>query len=177
MECANEVTCHPKPSHFQAFWFSGCWRALAKGTAWAGLLCNSSSSSCGVLASFGLALHRALRRMAGLVFLLVFWVLASACQRHGVGGFIVQFIIITCVILRLMSPHRRQKKDLNIYIYNTPSLFTFLLLLLRSATQAHLDLALFLKPARISSATAPKQKETDQKRRKIVHSAAREHHT
>ena len=33
-----------------------------------------------------LALHRALRRMAGLVFLLVFWVLAGACQRHGVGG-------------------------------------------------------------------------------------------
>ena len=23
-----------------------------------------------------------------------FWVLAGACQRHGVGGFIVQFIII-----------------------------------------------------------------------------------
>ena len=65
-----------------------------------------------------------------------------------------------------MSPHRRQKKDLNIYIYNTPSLFAFLLLLLRSANQAHLDLALFLKPARISSATAPKPKETDQKRPK-----------
>ena len=32
--------------------------------------------------------------MAGLVFLLVFWALAGACQRHGVGGFIVQFIII-----------------------------------------------------------------------------------
>ena len=35
--------------------------------------------------------HRALRRMAGLVFLfvhlLVFWVLAGACRRHGVGGF------------------------------------------------------------------------------------------
>ena len=42
-----------------------------------------------------LALHRALRRIAGLVFLLVFWVLAGACQRYGVGGFIVQFIIIT----------------------------------------------------------------------------------
>ena len=25
--------------------------------------------------------------MAGLVFLLVFWVRAGACQRHGVGGF------------------------------------------------------------------------------------------
>ena len=35
-----------------------------------------------------LALHRALRRMAGLVFLLVFWVLAGAFQRHGVGGFL-----------------------------------------------------------------------------------------
>ena len=29
--------------------------------------------------------------MAGLVFLLVFWVLAGACQKYGVGGFIVQF--------------------------------------------------------------------------------------
>jgi len=30
--------------------------------------------------------------MAGLVFLLVFWALAGACQRHGVGDFfIVQF--------------------------------------------------------------------------------------
>ena len=39
------------------------------------------------------ALHRALRRMAGLVFHLVFWVLAGmlagACQRHGVGGFLL----------------------------------------------------------------------------------------
>ena len=34
--------------------------------------------------------------MAGLVFLLVFWELAGACQRHGVGGVIVvQLIIIT----------------------------------------------------------------------------------
>jgi hypothetical protein len=31
--------------------------------------------------------------MAGLVFLLVFWVLAGACQRHGVGVFFVQFTI------------------------------------------------------------------------------------
>ena len=37
-----------------------------------------------------LALHRALRRMAGLVFLLVFWVLAGACQRHGVGVFLLR---------------------------------------------------------------------------------------
>ena len=36
-----------------------------------------------------LTLHRALRRMAGLVFLLVFWVLAGACQRHGVGVFLL----------------------------------------------------------------------------------------
>ena len=35
-----------------------------------------------------MALHRALRRMAGLVFLLVFWVLAGACKKHGVGGFL-----------------------------------------------------------------------------------------
>ena len=41
-----------------------------------------------------LALHRALRIISGLVFLLVFWVLAGACQRYDVGGFIVQFIII-----------------------------------------------------------------------------------
>ena len=34
-------------------------------------------------------LHRALRRIAGLVFLLVLWVLAGACQRHGVGGFLL----------------------------------------------------------------------------------------
>ena len=27
------------------------------------------------------------RRMAGLVFFLIFWSLAGACQRHGVGGF------------------------------------------------------------------------------------------
>jgi len=26
--------------------------------------------------------------MAGLVFLLVFWALAGACQRHGVGVFL-----------------------------------------------------------------------------------------
>ena len=33
--------------------------------------------------------------MAGLVFLLVFWVLAGACQRrHGAGGFVVQCTII-----------------------------------------------------------------------------------
>ena len=34
-----------------------------------------------------LALHRALRQMAGQIFLLVFWALAGACQRHGAGGF------------------------------------------------------------------------------------------
>jgi hypothetical protein len=37
-----------------------------------------------------LALRRALRRKAGLVFLLVFWVLAGACQRHGVRGFLLR---------------------------------------------------------------------------------------
>ena len=35
-----------------------------------------------------LTLHRALRRIAGLVFFLIFWVLAGACQRNGVGGFL-----------------------------------------------------------------------------------------
>ena len=34
-----------------------------------------------------LALHRALGRMAGLVFLLIFSVLAGACQRNRVGAF------------------------------------------------------------------------------------------
>ena len=41
----------------------------------------------------GSALHRALRRMAGLVFLLVFWVLAGACQRHGVGPGVGGFLL------------------------------------------------------------------------------------
>ena len=44
----------------------------------------------------GLALHRrALRRTAGLVFLLVFWgALAGACQWHGVGGLAFFFCVI-----------------------------------------------------------------------------------
>ena len=50
--------------------------------------------SAGVVVLSSLALHRALRRMAGLIFLLVFWALAGACQRHDMGRFIVQFIII-----------------------------------------------------------------------------------
>ena len=33
------------------------------------------------------------RRMAGLVFLLVFWVITGARQRSGVDGFVVQFNI------------------------------------------------------------------------------------
>jgi hypothetical protein len=38
--------------------------------------------------------------MAGLVFLLVFWVLAGACQRHGVDGrvFIVKFFKKTSLL-------------------------------------------------------------------------------
>ena len=32
-----------------SFWFSGCWRALAKGTAWAFFWCNSLSSRAGLL--------------------------------------------------------------------------------------------------------------------------------
>ena len=35
-------------------------------------------------------LHRALRRMAALVFLWFSWVLAGACQRHGGGGFVLR---------------------------------------------------------------------------------------
>ena len=53
--------------------------------------------SADVVVLSSLALHRALRRMAGLIFLLVFWVLAGACQRHGVGGFY-------CAILLLPPP-------------------------------------------------------------------------
>ena len=41
--------------------------------------------------------------MAGLVFLLVLWVLEGACQRHGVGGLLVQFIIII-IIDRTLPP-------------------------------------------------------------------------
>ena len=46
-----------------------------------------------------LTLHRALRRIfAGLVFLLVFWVLAGACQRHGERGFLLRNTTITTAI-------------------------------------------------------------------------------
>ena len=38
----NHIPTHQ--NHFCCCWFSGRWRALAKGTASAGLLCNSSSS-------------------------------------------------------------------------------------------------------------------------------------
>jgi len=38
--------------------------------------------------------------MAGLVFLLVFWVLAGACQRHGVGGFLLCNSSSSCFILK-----------------------------------------------------------------------------
>ena len=43
-----------------------------------------------------LVLHRTLRRMAGLGFLLVFWgVLAGAFQRHGFGGFALALVLRT----------------------------------------------------------------------------------
>ena len=32
-----------------SFWFSGCWRALAKGTAWAGLYCAVLLLRCGFI--------------------------------------------------------------------------------------------------------------------------------
>ena len=67
------------------------------------------SSKCGVFAFYGqpLTLHRALRRMAGLVLLLVFWALAGACQRHGVGG------VLLCnssssFYGQLQRPHRKR---------------------------------------------------------------------
>ena len=34
--------------------------------------------------------HRALRRIASLAFLFDFWAPAGACQRHGVGGFLLR---------------------------------------------------------------------------------------
>ena len=37
--------------------------------------------------------------MAGLVFLLVFWVLAGACQRHGVGGFLLCNSSSSCFLI------------------------------------------------------------------------------
>ena len=49
------------------------------------------------------SLHRALRRMAGLVFLLVFWVLAGACQRHGVGG------VLLCNTTTTTTPRSRHQ--------------------------------------------------------------------
>ena len=63
-------------------------------------------------------LHRALRRMASLVFLLVFWVLAGACQRHGVGVFlIVQYnnnsklhVLNSRRVVRFLSEHGKQKQ-------------------------------------------------------------------
>ena len=57
-----------------------------------------------------LALKRALQRMAGLVFLLVFWVLAGACQRHGVGGFLLRnsssSYVVGCVLQPSSTPPR-----------------------------------------------------------------------
>ena len=49
--------------------------------------------------------------MAGLVFFLVSWVLAGACQRHGAGVFlIVQFTIIIIIIIAFsQSPGPRKE--------------------------------------------------------------------
>ena len=58
------------------------WRARARAA-------HHTQPTHRTFARFTPALHRALRRMAGLVFLLVFWVLAGACQRHGVGAFLL----------------------------------------------------------------------------------------
>ena len=55
-----------------SFWFSGCWRALAKGTAWAFFYC-------------------VILLLLLLLLLLRHWlwvlVWAGACYWHGVGGF------------------------------------------------------------------------------------------
>ena len=50
---------------------------------------SRSAIAVTVARSASFTLHRALRRMAGLVFLLVFWVLVGVCQRHGVGVFLL----------------------------------------------------------------------------------------
>ena len=55
------------------------------GTAWAGLQLNSFNH---------LSTVADLEPKPPHVSFLVFWVLAGACQRNGVGGFIVKFIII-----------------------------------------------------------------------------------
>ena len=45
----------PPPKWGTSFWFSGCWRALAKGTAWAFLLlCNATTTN-----KWGIKQHRA----------------------------------------------------------------------------------------------------------------------
>ena len=56
--------------------------------------------------------------MAGLVFLLVFWVLAGACQRHGVGGFLLCNTTTTCLFLFVFSfflkhEHHTEKRILS----------------------------------------------------------------
>ena len=56
-------------------------------------------------------------RMAGLVFLLVFWVLAGACQRHGVGVFLLRNTTTTMPVARhenkKIPPCRRRVQKLS----------------------------------------------------------------
>jgi len=86
------------------------WRARARAA-------HHTQPTHRTFARFTPALHRALRRMAGLVFLLVSWVLAGACQRHVVaarGGrvFIVQFffffgfLLLILLLLHTVHTHR-----------------------------------------------------------------------
>ena len=65
----------------------------------------------GRLGVFSLALalsrmpHRALRRIGGLLaFLLVFCVLAGACQRYGVGGFLLLNSLSSLLLLAVRLP-------------------------------------------------------------------------
>ena len=47
-----------------------------------------AARACGLRRAQRAAGNQTPRRITGLVFLLVFWALAGACQRHGVGGFV-----------------------------------------------------------------------------------------
>ena len=62
---------------------------------------------------YWLTLHRALRRMAGLVFLLVFWVLAGACKRHGVGGFLLCNTTTTSLARKWLAKMTKTRQNEN----------------------------------------------------------------
>ena len=59
--------------------------------------------------------------MAGLVFLLVFWVLAGACQRHGVGGFLL--CNTTTTKTHPPTPPKNAKKNIRNFESRLPAKF------------------------------------------------------